>query len=218
MGVPAGGEEMRSIKSAMALYFILLAICVAGLIASLAKAQELSVDMWVSGTLSLAILIWSIFTWRDVLPPLARFPRLGWSAAGVAMGLATFAVAIGVIRGLQKLLHLPDEAMSSPYLSAGYGWLTVVAMVAVQPAIFEELAFRGAVLGALLRPLRPAEAVLVGAMMFMILHLAPMRFPHTFAMGVAAGFLRVRSGSLYPCIILHFTHNGLCVLSEWAKV
>ena len=73
----------------------------------------------------------------------------------------------------------------------------------------------GTILSALSRALRPTEAVLVSAMMFMILHLAPLRFPHTLAMGVAAGFLRLRTGSLYPCVLLHFTHNGLCVAAEY---
>ncbi len=36
----------------------------------------------------------------------------------------------------------------------------------------------------------PLETILVSAMMFMTLHLSPMRFPHTLAMGMAAGYLR----------------------------
>ncbi len=33
-------------------------------------------------------------------------------------------------------------------------------------------------------------------------------------MGLCLGWLRVRSGSLYPCIAMHFTHNLLAILAE----
>jgi membrane protease YdiL (CAAX protease family) len=92
----------------------------------------------------------------------------------------------------------------------------VVLFVAVQPAIFEELAFRGVIINALQRALSPFETVIVSALMFMILHLSFGRFPHTLALGLAAGFLRVRTKSLYPCMILHFSHNFMCVMAERA--
>jgi membrane protease YdiL (CAAX protease family) len=50
----------------------------------------------------------------------------------------------------------------------------------------------------------------------MLLHLSPARFPHTLAIGLAAGFLRVRSKSILPCMALHFSHNFLCVALEWS--
>jgi len=205
---------LRSIKSAIGLYFTLLGVCMIGTIAAFAGARELSIDIGLGVTLSIAVLIWSLFSWRDVFPALCRVPHLGWLGAGVGMGVGTFLLVMGFFAALQSFLHLPEQKMSKPFLEGGFGWGMVVLMIAVQPAIFEELAFRGTILSALSRALRPMEAVLVGAMMFMILHLAPLRFPHTLAMGVAAGFLRLRTGSLYPCVLLHFTHNGLCVAAE----
>jgi membrane protease YdiL (CAAX protease family) len=210
---PADGG-LGSIKSAAGLYFTLLGVCMIGFIASMADAPELSVDFGVSIGLSIAVLLWSVFTWRDVLPSLRRLGHPLWLAAGVGTGILTFVGVMAFFGVLQSLLHLPEEKMSTPYLDAGFGWWMVVLMIAVQPAVFEELAFRGTILSALSRALRPTEAVFVGAAMFMILHLAPLRFPHTLVMGVAAGFLRLRTGSLYPCVLLHFTHNGLCVAAE----
>jgi membrane protease YdiL (CAAX protease family) len=54
--------------------------------------------------------------------------------------------------------------------------------------------------------------------MFMVLHLSPANFPHTFALGVATGFMRARTGSLLPGMVTHFVHNLLCVTidpAEW---
>jgi membrane protease YdiL (CAAX protease family) len=87
-------------------------------------------------------------------------------------------------------------------------------MVAVQPAIFEELAFRGVILAGVQHVLSPMESVVVSALMFMIIHLAVPSFPHLFVLGLALGWLRVHTGSLYPGMLLHFTHNLLCIVFE----
>ncbi len=92
----------------------------------------------------------------------------------------------------------------------------IILCICVQPAVIEELAFRGVIFGALQKALSPFETIMVSALMFMILHLSIARFPHTLALGAAAGYLRTRTRSLYPCIVLHFSHNFLCVLAEWA--
>ena len=90
----------------------------------------------------------------------------------------------------------------------------IVVLICVQPAVIEELAFRGAILGVLRDLLGTREAVIVSALMFMILHLAILSFPHLLLVGLALGYLRVRTKSLYPCMVMHFTHNLLVILAE----
>jgi len=46
---------------------------------------------------------------------------------------------------------MQGDPKANPYLEGGFGWGMVVLMIAVQPAIFEELAFRGTILSALSR-------------------------------------------------------------------
>lgn len=209
--------DIGSVKKAVGLYFALLAVCAVGLVTSYADAYTLGVEVGLTIAISVVVLIWAMYSWREVLPPLQRAPGLGWMAASAAIGVGTFAVAMGFIGGLQFMLDLPEEYASDQFLEAGYGWGAVLLATAVQPAVFEEVAFRGVINSALSRVLGAGETIAVGAMMFMILHLAPARFPHTLAMGVAAGFLRLRTGSLYPCILLHFVHNSLCVGVEYME-
>jgi len=90
------------------------------------------------------------------------------------------------------------------------GALVTIAIAAV----FEELAFRGVILSALEPVIGNGEALLVSAMMFAILHLAIPSIPHLFIMGVALAWLKQRSGSLYPGMVLHFSHNFLVLLTE----
>jgi len=60
-------------------------------------------------------------------------------------------------------------------------------MVAIQPAIFEELAFRGVSYLRSARAEKKREVLLVSAMMFAILHLSIPSIPHLFLIGFALG-------------------------------
>jgi membrane protease YdiL (CAAX protease family) len=122
---------------------------------------------------------------------------------------------MGVIHGVNLMLRTPDESMSEPFLKAGFGWGTVILFTCIQPAIIEELAFRGVIFAGLTKALSGMETILVSALMFMVLHLSPLRFPHTLALGIGAGFLRYRTKSIYPCMLMHFSHNFLCIAGEW---
>jgi membrane protease YdiL (CAAX protease family) len=82
------------------------------------------------------------------------------------------------------------------------------------PAVFEELAFRGVILTSLTRVMGSTEAGVVSAFMFMVLHLSVPSFPHLLLMGLALAYIRLKSGSVLPGMLLHFTHNLLCVVAE----
>lgn len=202
------------INSAIALYFAFLGASVVMMIAMLAGANGVTVDFVVSGLVSLMIAAWCVVRWRDVAPALGRTGGVVWYPVAVGAAVGTFVIASIALFVLGKVLGVPQLRLSDDFLHQGYGMGTVILMVAVQPAIFEELAFRGVILQGLQHVLSPVESIFVSALMFMIIHLAVPSFPHLFVIGLALGWLRVRTGSLYPGMVLHFTHNLLCVVFE----
>ena len=92
-------------------------------------------------------------------------------------------------------------------------WLIVVLSCVVAP-IFEELCFRGYILGKLTRALGPTDALVIQAALFSVLHLAPIIFVSHFLMGLAFGYLARAAKSLYPPMALHAAWNSLVILSE----
>jgi ABC-2 type transport system permease protein/sodium transport system permease protein len=89
-------------------------------------------------------------------------------------------------------------------------WLIITTM-AVIPATFEELCFRGFLFGALRTRLSGAWTVVASALVFGIFHeiLFPGRLlPSTF-LGLVLGWVRLRTGSIVPGILLHALHNSL---------
>lgn len=87
-------------------------------------------------------------------------------------------------------------------------YIAVALFLVVLIPLGEELVFRGVLLGSLLEGLDEAWAVAIQAAIFAAVH--PLRaYPQTFVVGLLAGWLRVRSGSLLPPIAFHAALNGL---------
>ena len=165
--------------------------------------------------MTVVVLAWCVAggTGRSLVRSFRPGPAWGYGAA-VASPVLTLAIAFGVIETMHRALGMEKVGYAAPFLAQGYGAWVVFVLVAVQPAVVEELAFRGVVLTSLVPTLSEVEAVFVSALLFMTLHLGPAAFPHTFAMGVVAGFVRLRTGSLLPCVLMHFVHNAAVVGSE----
>ena len=102
-------------------------------------------------------------------------------------------------------------------VQAGWPAWTGFVLVSVMPAIFEELAFRGVIQSSLERVFNARDAWLIQAALFSLLHLSPLVFPSHFAMGLAFGWIRMRSRSLYPAMLLHGAWNALVVFQELAQ-
>jgi uncharacterized protein len=209
-------QNIAHVKSAVALYFVLLAVSIVTIVVALAQEGELGVaeDFATSAAFAGVTIAWWV-KWRaDVNPLLSRAAHAGWFAAAVGLSLVTFAVAWVVVEALVVGLGAPEIRYSDAFDAEGYGFGWVVLATAVLPAIFEEIAFRGVIQTALGPVVGPAQALFVTAAMFAILHLSIPSMPHLLLMGALLGWLRVRTGSLLPGMLMHFCHNLLVVALE----
>jgi ABC-2 type transport system permease protein/sodium transport system permease protein len=93
----------------------------------------------------------------------------------------------------------------------------IVLSMAVIPAIFEELFFRGYLFSALEQRFSAWRTILISAVLFGAFHvlaksvLATERFLPSTCMGIVLGFVTWRTRSVFPSILLHACHNGLLV-------
>ena len=89
-------------------------------------------------------------------------------------------------------------------------WL-IVATMAIVPAIFEELCFRGFIFGALRTRLSGSATIVASALLFGVFHeilYSGRLLPSTF-LGLVLGWVRLRTRSVLPGILLHALNNGL---------
>lgn len=95
----------------------------------------------------------------------------------------------------------------------GDTFIVTLLIVAVMPAICEELMFRGYILTAMENKLKPASAVLLSAALFGVYHMSVVKFFTTGLIGLAICYVAYKTKSIIPGMIMHFINNGLsCVI------
>ena len=92
------------------------------------------------------------------------------------------------------------------------GLWAVVLLMAVAPAVMEELAYRGFILSGLQGMRNRWQAILITSVLFGLAHFAIQQAIITFAIGMVLGVIAIETRSLIPCMLYHATHNSITVL------
>jgi membrane protease YdiL (CAAX protease family) len=139
---------------------------------------------------------------------------------------SSWPLAVGLAVGLLVTLLIVTAALE-PVLGAGEeqgfdptGWrperAPALALNAVVTAllgpIVEELLFRGIGFH-LLAQFGHLAAIVITAIAFALTHGIAVGLPIFFIIGVGLGFIRSRTGSIYPAVLLHMAFNGLALLA-----
>ena len=89
-----------------------------------------------------------------------------------------------------------------------------VLIIAVLPAICEEICFRGALQRILIQCTKsPWVGIILTSILFSALHLQFQGFLPRMFLGILLGALYWHSGSLWTCILAHFVNNGVQVVA-----
>jgi membrane protease YdiL (CAAX protease family) len=98
------------------------------------------------------------------------------------------------------------------------GLMANMFVIAILPAIGEELAFRGVLQRIFFGWSRNRHvAIMVTAAIFSLMHFQFYGFVPRFLMGVAMGYMLDWSGSIWVPVLAHFFNNGTSVLLSFLK-
>lgn len=210
--VPTAAQLVRErAPIAMPLFWTYFAVILGGSIVSWAVIGE---EVWHLRLLLLDALLFvttcyfALSYGRSLLPQLSRIGFERWEAWA---GLLALAPLLAIDWAWHKMLsgvsgvHVVDTFQS--LRERGFSEGTLVAMICVFPAINEEIAFRGLLQHWLQLAVRPAVAVGLAAALFAAVHFSVVSFPYLFLAGCLLGWVKLRTGSLYPSMVLHFLHN-----------
>ncbi len=206
---------------------LLLVPLVQGLLAPLAGrpalGQGLQVLLLYGGLMVAPLLILQGF-----LRPLGQAPAGGWlqwrwapvgSALGLALGHVLMVLPAVALSGWLIDWLWSSSSGSNPLLelvlTTGDPWaLAVLALTAtVLAPLFEETLFRGVLLPVLGQQWGRGWGVVVSALTFGLAHLSLGELTPLVVLGLALGWLRLRSGRLAPCVLMHGLWNGLTFLN-----
>jgi sodium transport system permease protein len=104
------------------------------------------------------------------------------------------------------------EEQLKQMLGAGQPLWWQLFLIALLPAVCEELAFRGFILSGLLRRMTPTTAIIVSGFLFGFFHVNPQQLLTATVLGWVLGLIATRSGSLLPGVLFHFVNNASAVL------
>ena len=123
-----------------------------------------------------------------------------------------------VVIFLQLILFLFYESTFDYYYLLwgelkGYPFILIILAVAVSPAIFEELVFRG-ILQYEFRDIPIKKAALFNGLLFGIIHLNLPQFIAAFILGTVLAYLMHYTGNLLVPILGHFFWNSMATIHQ----
>ncbi len=148
-----------------------------------------------------------------------RPPRAGAALGTLLMAPAWVVISIQlgvyhnrVLPAPPELMELAEKLFAVSELPGGV-W-TLLFIVAISPAICEEVLFRGMLLSGFRQRLPQWAAILAVGILFGFFHLSIYRLVPTGLTGIFFTYLVLRSGSIYLAMFAHFVLNGLSILIE----
>ena len=97
-----------------------------------------------------------------------------------------------------------------------FGFLLYTLSTAIVPAVLEEFALRGIVLGSL-RKFGDTFALITSSLCFGIMHGNFEQIPFAFMAGLILGFVTIKTGSLRVAVFIHFLNNFISVAFSYMR-
>ena len=180
-----------------------------GDLTSYAEAGSSTNMIGLSMVLSGIAMIWHLIHFKYVKFNLKSFSEVSSKTIGLSIPLIVAGMIFANL--CCEFLNLPDYIQATSYAMSRnvFGIISITIMA----PLVEELFFRGAIQGHLLRKgMNPWTALFVASAIFGIVHMNPVQIPFAFAIGLIFGWLYYRTGSLVPGIVGHFINNSLACL------
>lgn len=205
----------------VSLVFSMIANVIAG--ARGIEASVITNNMWFMTAYSIV----SILCYAGIYLVYNKIQKIDFKAINLKFNLKwhtyLIMIVVGVISlfGIQYFISIIDDLL----ISLGYNmastsinptsWGTFflsVFVLAILPAIGEELIFRGIILNGLRTRFNDIASMFISAILFALMHQNLQQLIYPFLLGSIMAWAVVRSGSLISSVIIHFTNNFLVVL------
>lgn len=137
-------------------------------------------------------------------------PKYYFIAVTLQIGLLCLSELNALFLELLGKFGYEDGGISLPSMD-GFGFFGVLLVVAVLPALFEEIIFRGVLLNGL-HAFGVAGGALICGALFSLYHQNPAQTLYQFCCGAAFALVAIRSRSILPTVLSHFINNAVILL------
>jgi membrane protease YdiL (CAAX protease family) len=168
------------------------------------EPQFLAVEM----ALVITTLVFMIRYWSDVKPLVCKMGLVHPATwIGLALLIPLLLLNFGYHSLITELAAAEDEDFMD-YFSSSWGPLLFIC---IMPAIVEELGFRGIIQHQFEKIVSPRGAIFVASVAFSAAHFNVLSAPYLLLVGILLGWMKWKTGSIYPSMAAHFLHNYVVV-------
>lgn len=165
--------------------------------------------------LAFACVAWGILRWtntpiKEAVKSQKCHPKYFLIAVLMQVGLLSLSELNSLFLKFLAQFGYQDTPILLPSMD-GFGFIGVLFVVAVLPAVFEEVIFRGLLLKGL-RSFGTVGAILLCGGLFALYHQNPAQTIYQFCCGAAFAFVALKSGSILPTVLSHFINNALILI------
>ena len=170
-----------------------------------------------SGTFAVTALSFSAVLYRQPVNTLGFVKIYGLKPYAFAVGMWLLALIIlmfwiAALNWLKLDFLLPPDTAQQVMDKAGGNLIATLILVGIVGPIAEEIFFRGFVLPGLVKRFGVTQSLLLSSLLFGIFHFDPGAIVPTFILGLALGWVYLKTGALWPAIFAHGLHNSLAIM------
>jgi uncharacterized protein len=173
----------------------------------------------IDGVLSLFTLFYVIL-FRSELKELFRWTSFSLvKSAGYISAAVLGAVLVNfAVKWLNKTIFDAESYYYYAFSHLKFAKLITILVVALQPAIFEELAFRGVLQEGLNKITDKKQAIFISAFLFTILHMSFISFFWLLPFALCLGYVRMKEETIWYGVLIHFCFNTTACFLEFFEL
>jgi len=205
-------KKWHNLLQAGLLILIQLSLC---LCAFLIPEKNIAAVLALDVVMAVTVVIFTVYSWSEN-KSILRWPNFSLKKLLVCVLLAAMAsLTLHFIANYVNTKFLHDKiSYFEVYKSHRYGKYFMILSMAVFPAIFEELSFRGYLLQKLLAVVEPKEAIYITSFLFFIIHFNILSFFWLIPFAILLGKLRIKEKTIWYGVAIHFIFNLTTCLVE----
>ncbi|WP_316768563.1 CPBP family intramembrane glutamic endopeptidase [Pedobacter frigiditerrae] len=206
-------SNRKQILQQIALFFAIeIIVCVSAI---LIEEQTIAISLFLDFVMAITAVLFFAYNWQEnkfllKWPGFSLKKLLGLVLVTV---LASYIVQF-LVGHLNRLIFNDDYTFYYTYAFHEYGNYIMIISVALFPALFEELAYRGFLMQKLLNIVDEKEAIYITSILFFFIHFSMISFFWMLPFALLLAYVRVKSNTLWNGVVLHFFFNLTACLVE----
>ncbi|MEJ7766607.1 MAG: type II CAAX endopeptidase family protein [Chitinophagaceae bacterium] len=168
------------------------------------------------GTLTIVFII---FLWKDVKSLFTWRTYTLQKALVYAIAAVLFAVLVNTgVKWINQNIFHQEIYYYRSFRHLAYPKLAMILLVAILPALFEELAYRGIILQSLFNITEERQAIFMSAFLFAIIHMSFVSFLWLMPFAIWLGNIRLKENTIWYGVLIHFCFNVTACLYEFYEL